>query len=122
MKHKVIVISLGFLIVITSSTLLAHGKEIHKKSTLESKQDVKNVLKNKTESEVWNFVDLSIKDLAKELQAMNYKQSKQELVRLKKSLDILKKKIAVEKKEEPSHKIKKGHDDTHHEHNMGAIK
>ena len=120
MKNKVMVIGLGILMATGSSTLLAHGKNLHGKPSSEIRHEVRAELKNKTVSETWDFVDHAIKDLAKELQATNYKQSKQELVRLKKSLDILKKKIATDKKEDHSHGMKKDHEGTHHEHNMEA--
>jgi|TARA_A100001015_G_scaffold305576_1_gene398503 hypothetical protein len=122
MKNKVMIIGLGILMVVANSSIFAHGKNLHGKPSSEVRHEVRAELKNKTVSETWGFVDHTIKDLAKELQATNYKQSKQELVRLKKSLDILKKKIATEKKEERSHEMKKGHEGAHHEHNMEAAK
>lgn len=111
MKNKVMIIGLGILMVTGNTSLFAHGKDLHGKPSSEVRHEVRAELKTKNVDETWKFVDHTIKDLAKELQATNYKQSKQELVRLKKALDILKKKIATapvmkkpEKQMEPHYK------------------
>jgi hypothetical protein len=92
MKNTIMIISIIVLIVSGNTTLFAHGKDLHGKPSSEVRHEVRAELKSKTIDETWEFVDITIKDLAKEIRSINYKQSKQELVRLKKSLDILKQK------------------------------
>lgn len=116
MKNKVMIIGLGILMVIGSSTLFAHGKNLHGKPSSEVRHEVRAELKSKTVAQTWDFVDHTIKDLAKELQATNYKQSKQELVRLKKALDILKKKTESSLIKEPKKLETPHHQDKHHDH------
>lgn len=88
MTKKIILLGLGILIIGTSTTIWAHGNEVHN----ETKPETSPSLQNKTIPETWNYVDLSIKELAKEIQAQNYTQSKKELIKLKKTLDVLKSK------------------------------
>ena len=101
MKITQLVLSAGVCMVFLTPAVYAHGDNLHGKPKAEVRFEVKDALKNKTTDESWDYVDGVIKDLAKGLFKKDYKVSREELVKLKKSLDIVK--MKYEKKEKRRH-------------------
>ncbi|MFT5170808.1 MAG: hypothetical protein ACI9BD_000578 [Candidatus Marinamargulisbacteria bacterium] len=113
------------LLLIGSSTVWAHSDAEHKKDPTQIKHEVKEALGDKSVPELWIYINGAVKDLAMAMKEKHgSKKSKEELIRLKKALDIVQEKqlkhhedmtpSSNEKKE--AHKMHREKQDEHKEH------
>ena len=92
-KLKINGLVLVLLLLTGGSSAWAHSDANHRKDPRLIRHEVKEDLKDKSTSEMWIYVDGVIKDLAIAMkEKYGSKKSKEELIRLKKALDILKEK------------------------------
>ena len=92
-KNKINGLVRAVLILMGGSSIWAHSDAHHKKDPRLIKHEVKEALKEKSVPEMWIYIDENVKDLAKAMkEKYGSKKSKEELIRLKKALDILKEK------------------------------
>jgi hypothetical protein len=116
---------LAVLLVIGGSSVWAHSDAHHKKDPRQIKHEVKEELKDKSVPEMWVYIDGAVKDLAMAMkEKYGSKKSKEELIRLKKALDVLKEKQMMhhedmkhsKKKKKEDHKMQNEKHDEHKGH------
>ena len=92
-KLKINGLVLAVLIILGGSSLWAHSDAHHRKDPRLIRHEVKESLKDTSIPEMWTYIDSAVKDLALTMkEKYGSKKSKEELIRLKKALDILKEK------------------------------
>ncbi|MBT6120101.1 hypothetical protein HOH45_01385 [bacterium] len=92
-KLKMNGLVLAVLLLMGGTSVWAHSDAPHKQDPHVVKYDVKETLNAKSVPEVWLYIDKTVRNLAVAMkEKYGSKKSKEELIRLKKALDVLKKK------------------------------
>lgn len=108
--NKITVLTAVTMILLSGSTLWAHGNEHHGTSHHETSMNTHEMFETKTVEEMFDIIDANITALAVELNKEQINAAKRELVSLKKAVDSLKEKV------EHSHMDHDAEEEAHEDH------